>query len=195
MVPKGIGFGFCFYFGLIIFIFFLLLLFLSCFSFICLFGCRENSRDRESEREGDAETQQEREIESLREEVCGDGWPIWSPLITLLCQRGLSLSLSLSLSLGLRFSIICFWIDWKILFIAKVEFIGEDEMVEIVPNLRMDALNFIYVSFFFHLYPPVVYLYPKCNIYDLSFFLFLFKFLNAMAGGLWSILVGCSFVL
>jgi len=80
---------------------------------------------------------------------------------------------------------ICFWIDWKILFVAQVEFIAEDEMVEIVPNLRMDALNFICVSSFFHIYPPVVYVCPKCNIYDLSFsFLFLF---NAMSGGLWSI--------
>lgn len=31
-------------------------------------------------------------------------------------------------------------------FVAKLEFVAEDDMVEIVPNLKMDALNLISVS-------------------------------------------------
>lgn len=62
-------------------------------------------------------------------------------------------------------------------FVVQVEFIAEDEMVEIVPNLRMDALNLISVIIVSSFTP-------------LSLFLFLLPKLIAynLLGGFWSFL-------
>jgi hypothetical protein len=62
-------------------------------------------------------------------------------------------------------------------FVVQVEFIAEDEMVEIVPNLRMDALNLISVII-------------VSNFTPLSLFLFLRPNLIAynLLGGFWSFL-------
>ena len=52
-------------------------------------------------------------------------------------------------------------------FAVQIEFMAEDEMVEIVPNLRMDSLNFICV-----MPPSPPLLYAQKYLYAFFFFSF-----------------------
>jgi len=76
-------------------------------------------------------------------------------------------------------------------FDVQIEFMAEDEMVEIVPNLRMDSLNFICV-----MPPSLPLLHAQKYLYAFFFssilfgliFLFVIYWFGVMAGGLWTIL-------
>ena len=88
------------------------------------------------------------------------------------------------------YSTVVFGSDWK-KFIVQVEFIAEDEMVEIVPNLRMDALNFVCVILFPTLPFPFYSYEINCISYNLL--IYVSVVLIQLTGGFWSFLPTTSY--
>ena len=114
------------------------------------------------------------------------------PQLSLFSAEEVSLSLCVCFNF-LHIIWITFFVfgsDWK-KFIVQVEFIAEDEMVEIVPNLRMDALNFVCVILFPTLPFPFYSYEINCIAYNLL--IYVSVVLIQLTGGFWSFLPTTSY--